>query len=333
MRLLDKFKDLFTDEEEVYETKEVEEAPIEEKNKLPTFMRNKIEKEEEEKKILEEQVNDKKETTNNDNKTLAEENIVSKEEQKFPFNFDDDDFIDTTVYSRSAVQKEREAEKRKEEIQAPSQTKLYSNKKDADKSKKFRPTPVISPVYGILDKNYKKEEVVSKEEDSYAIPRGSKKVDFESVRKKAYGTLTDDIKANMLCENCEFLKEIKNKKVERLSEDDLLYNMTTDDVLEDKNTSTREKKSYDDYDKFGVTYDIPPKRDTKKYDDVKIVNHALEETKTEKIEIKEVPEDKIDTQENKNQKQVSENKNNQKDLELTDDLFNLIDSMYKERND
>ena len=41
MKFLDKIKDLFSDEEEVIETKEVE---VEESvdHKLPTFMRNKI---------------------------------------------------------------------------------------------------------------------------------------------------------------------------------------------------------------------------------------------------------------------------------------------------
>ena len=44
MKFLDKIKDLFSDEEEVIETKEVE---VEESvdHKLPTFMRNKIEEE------------------------------------------------------------------------------------------------------------------------------------------------------------------------------------------------------------------------------------------------------------------------------------------------
>ena len=48
MKFLDKIKDLFSDEEEVIETQEIEiEEPEEEEkeHKLPTFMRNKIEEE------------------------------------------------------------------------------------------------------------------------------------------------------------------------------------------------------------------------------------------------------------------------------------------------
>ena len=44
MGLLNKLKDLFIDEEDTYETKEIEVEEKEEKNELPTFMRNKIEK-------------------------------------------------------------------------------------------------------------------------------------------------------------------------------------------------------------------------------------------------------------------------------------------------
>lgn len=323
MGLFDKIKDLFTDEEEIYETKEIE-VEDEEQHQLPTFMRNKIEKEEQENKILEEKIKKEEEQV-----AVLIENTPKKEEVKFPFNFDDEDFVEPTRYSRSIVQKEKSIEKVKEP-QVPT-IKPYSNKKETEKPKKFKPTPVISPVYGILDKNYRKEEVISKEEDAYAIQRASKKVDFESVRKKAYGTLSDDIKAN-LCENCELLKEIKvNKKIEKLTKEDLLYNMTIDEdeerveVASDNITLAEATENHDD---FGVTYEIPPRR-SRSDDEVKIVNHAEEEVVGEQVVVKETPVEV--KQEVTNNESLDEKK--AKDLELTDDLFNLIDSMYKERND
>ncbi len=326
MGLFSKIKDLLVDDEEVYETKEVEVEEKEEEHKLPTFMRNKIEKEEEEKKILEEKTQKKE---------PIKENIpeVKKEEKKFPFEFDDDDFIEPTRFSRVTVQKEKVVEKIVEPQPQPI-VKPYGNKKELEKPKKFRPTPVISPVYGVLDKNYKTDEVVSKEEDSYAIQRSSKKVDFEAVRKKAYGTLSDDIKNNMLCENCELLKEIKvSKKIERLSEEDLLYNMTVDDEDEVKKEDTNKditlEQAKENYEDFGVTYELPPKR-SRDDDEVKIVNHAEEEVVGEKVEVTEPVIEK----ENKNIVIEEEKKEDKKsELELTDDLFNLIDSMYKERDE
>jgi len=320
MGLFDKIKDLFTDEEEVYETKEIEVEEKEEENKLPTFMRNKIEKEEQELKTMED--------TNKEKEVAVLIEPPKKEENKLPHFFDDEDFIEPTRFSRSVVQKKNNMEKPVEPQAVV--VKPYGNKKELEKTKKFRPTPVISPVYGVLDKNYKTEEVVSKNEDSYEIQRPSKKVDFDTVRKKAYGSLSDDIKSN-LCENCEYFKEVKiTKKIERLSEEDLLYDMTVEeDVKEEVQEDITLKEASENYEDFGVEYEIPPQREKRHLDEVKIVNHADEEVIVEKVEVKEadnkeevlVDEEKI-TKEEKN-----------KDLELTDDLFNLIDSMYKERND
>ena len=61
-------------------------------------------------------------------------------------------------------------------------------------------------------------------------------------------------------------------------------------------------------------------------DEVKIVNHADNEVVGEKVEVNE-PIDEVVTEDKK------ETNDRKKDLELTDDLFNLIDSMYKERDD
>ena len=357
MGLLNKLKDLFIDEEDTYETKEIEVEEKEEKNELPTFMRNKIEKDEEENEIKEE----KKKEEEKQIAVLVEP--PKKEEKKFSFDFDDDDFVETSRLSRSAIKKERQVQvPTNNEINnnpvnnnvvntnTQSVVKPYGNKKELDKPKKFRPTPVISPVYGVLDKNYTKEEVVSKEEDSYTIQRPSKKVDFESVRKKAFGDLTDDIR-DSICENCEYLKEVKiNKKIERLSEEDLLYNLTTDEkenLKEEIDNDVKEEvkdeivnnieeelpdkditlgEAVENYVDYGVSYDIPPRRTKETEDEVKIVNHADNEVVGEKVEVIE-PIDEVVTEDKK------ETNDRKKDLELTDDLFNLIDSMYKERDD
>ena len=45
----------------------------------------------------------------------------------------------------------------------------YEEKATTAKSeeKKFKPTPIISPVYGILDKNYHKEDIVNKKNTEF----------------------------------------------------------------------------------------------------------------------------------------------------------------------
>ena len=50
-----------------------------------------------------------------------------------------------------------------------------------NETKKFKATPIISPVYGILDHNYSKDDVIVKTDI------GVKGPDLDSVRKKAYG--------------------------------------------------------------------------------------------------------------------------------------------------
>ena len=84
------------------------------------------------------------------------------------------------------------------------------------------------------------------------------------------------------------------------------------------------EEATENYYDFGVPYEIPPQREQRKNEEVKIVNHTLEDVVAEKIEVKEPVETPV-------KENLLEEKS--KDLELTDDLFNLIDSMYKERND
>lgn len=349
MKFFDKVKDLFSDEEEVVETEEIE-VEEKEEHKLPTFMRNKIEEEqkrEEAKKVKEEPVP----KTN----VISDREIVKTRTSSnfaFPIDMDDSDLVPDLRYSKQNVlQKEREKEKPVSE--------LYS-KKEEPKPKKFKPTPVISPVYGVLDKNYTKDEVKVQDESSYEIQRPSRKVDFETVRNKAFGTLTDDLK-NVMCENCELYQEVKitknaNKK-QTIDNSNLLASMTEEGPSEDISLGDAEDNYFD----FGVSYEPPKKEETKTVDitdEVKIVDHNEEEAKAEKIEVKEEPktrqttklkenkqklEDKDfleDTKEFENlthdEEDINEILKNTEDITQTDDsndIFNLIDSMYDDEED
>ena len=231
---------------------------------------------------------------------------------------------------------------------------LYS-KKEEPKPKRFKPTPVISPVYGVLDKNYTKDEVKLQDESSYEIPRASKKIDFETVRNKAYGSLTDDIRNN-LCENCELYQEVKiTKNADKKRDDDNLLS----DMLEERTSSENVSigDAEENYFDFGVSYE-QPKRDktevvinTNKVEldagdsDIKIVNHNMEESSAEKIEVKEeVPkrktpskklEDTIEFEkklvhDEEGADEILNNYTNDNAIDSDNDIFNLIDSMYDE---
>lgn len=368
MSFLDKIKDLFSDEEEVIETKEIE---VEDKKEdsLPTFMRNKIEEE----KKREEARKTKESIIATPVDVVSDREVVKTRTSgfTFPIEMDEDEPPKAFHANPNVLTRERKEKTVKE---------LYT-KKEEPLPKKFKPTPVISPVYGVLDKNYTKDEVKVQDEDSYEIQRPSRKVDFETVRNKAFGTLTDDIRNN-LCENCEYYKEVKiTKNYDKVKnsdlEKDLLNNMTEE--KEDISLGDAEDNYFD----FGVSYEPntnPPRREEKTpvinideveiNNDIKIINHNDEESKVEEIELKEEPvkkvkepvveddEDSIFLKPRKRparrvKEEVKEEIEDTKEFEkmthdeeditsilggedddipvaVSNDIFNLIDSMYDE---
>ena len=346
MGLFDKIKDLFMDE--VIDDEEME---LEEENKkiyeepkdvLPKVMRDNISREE-------------RGINFDELKSLKDENKITEDsvvEKKFSFPIDfEDEVAPSRVASRVTANKEieevrREIPKRevpKKEILKKEEPKkiveLYPKKEVVVEKPKFKPTPVISPVYGILDKNYTMEEVREKSEDTVEMKRPSKKVDFETVRKKAFGNLTDELKESLMCENCELYKEVK--RISSMSSDDLLYDMMVDDKVDEPVTI---EKAYDNYEDYGVAYE--PKREELKVDSHEVVNNTTiinnntEVTIAEKIEIEEkVIENKDNVEEvcrevvNDEFEKIPSRQENKKEHKVDEDFFKLIDSMYKERID
>ena len=349
MKFLDKIKDLFSDEEEVIETQEIEVEEAEEEHQLPTFMRNKIEEEqkrEEERKQREIQIQ------NPVREVVSDREIVrTRSNNNFSFPMDID--MDEPILEEPVIQRPTYSNQNVLQREVPREKKpgeLYS-KTEEPKPKTFKPTPVISPVYGVLDKNYTKDEVRVSDEKNYELQRPSRKVDFETVRNKAFGSLTDYIRNN-LCENCELYQEVKitkaaDLKLKQDKEEELLADIKEDISLGD---------AEDNYFDFGVDYEIPTREDakvsikrTRETEEIKIVNHNDEESTAEKIEVKEGPvvpkimetsleEQLEDTKEFEKITRDEESAN--MILEgLTDlneesspenDIFNLIDSMYDE---
>lgn len=342
MGLLDKLKDLFIDEitedEEVEleeENKEVYEQP---KDVLPKVMRDTIK--EDETALNQTSKLDLKLGTPDLPKPNPPKPELRENTSKFTFPIDfEEDYIPKRSNNVNVLtaQKEKVKEKKEKPVETPRTSTLYPKKEASKEKPKFKASPVISPVYGILDKNYKKEEVTVKDETTVIMKRPSKKVDFETVRKKAFGNLTDDLRDNLMCENCELYKEAK--RISSLKEDDLLYDMTIDE-----NAPVTIEKAYDNYEEFGVAYENPrtvkTEEPTNNIDSL-IVNHNEEPTTGELIEIKETSsptqeEVVLPSREEKN-KEVNEVVNDvNKDVakeKVDADFFELIDSMYKERID
>lgn len=333
MKLINKLKDLFIDVEETEEEEEEENiVPIEVKTKKEekeVVAPPKIESKEEARFKLPKVMRDSIESENNNKEDVLKLNedikprnddyremVPRSRSSMHNYNFDID-FEKVSNSNQNILNIEREKEKPKKVADLYADPKKDKAKQEV-KEKKFAPSPVISPVYGVLDKNYKTDELLSKSESSYEMQRHSKKIDFESVRRKAFGNLSDDIRNN-LCEDCELFKEVK--RLEKLNEEELLYDMTTEESTDShsKNADTIEE-AYDNYSDFGIEYntnnneviDVKPEEEK----EVKIVNHTDTYAESEKIEIKE-----------------QEKKEDNLDTKLSDDLFDLIDSMYKEGDD
>ena len=180
--------------------------------------------------------------------TKEEEPIVSdrelfKAEKTFDFpDFDDKEFesmkhlppkkepeieeeqttnmsINLIDYEKPKNIKRQNKEVKKEEIKG----RAYTTKVQ-EKEVKFKPSPVISPVYGILDKNYKKEDLIVEKKEK-------KTIDVDDVRKKAFGTLEEDLEKTLTKPVKKFYKEEIPKPKEEKSIEDLLEE-TAFDVID-----------------------------------------------------------------------------------------------------
>lgn len=347
MGLMDKFKNLFTDEEIIEEdsvdTVEIKEVKKEEEvNKLPTFMREKIEKEEKKSKLNLEDEEEKKvgKLDNVVEEAIELPKLEEKNSFKFPVDFSDSDFVETR--SRQSIhQRKQEVEKTNEmkpvraERQIKSEPKvadLYKDKRTEKENErpKFKATPIISPIYGVLDKNYTPGDIENSAGNNYEEKRHSKSVDFDSVRKKAYGNLTQEIKENLMCENCEYLKEAKEcrKETAKIQATEYSYEVLDEETSPSYKDVTLDEATENYYD-YGVEYEKQP--DTYQ-EEVKISNFEEDKPK------KEIPPVKssinlLSTLKKSMGDDVETTPKKEENLELTDDLFNLIDSMYDERNE
>ena len=91
----------------------------------------------------------------------------------------------------------RKEPERKPEYKSPNKinnnssgSRSYSSPASTNSERTFKPSPVISPVYGVLDKNYTKEEIRQRNE---YVRHNPSDMNVDSVRRKAFGTLEDEL--------------------------------------------------------------------------------------------------------------------------------------------
>jgi len=285
MGMLDKIKNLFYEEEVV----EVSKEKIKEEKKATI-----ITKEEDIEKMKDEM-----------DDVVSERDLLKSETTfKFPVIFEDEDFADMKKEEKKVVQPQNVRVETREQTTKYRKPTLDREviREVIEKPKKFKPSPVISPVYGVLNK--KDVDGSSSKSNSSSLEHTKEMViNFDTIRQKAYGSLTDDIE-NELAPRSKNIDEIEREIDSILGENNLLSDLEEEKAVEVNNVSIEEDASNEyNYSDFGVEYKI---------DNSESIDSDKETPK------KEV-EKNID---------VKEQTKKDKEVELTEDLFNLIDSMY-----
>ena len=123
---------------------------------------------------------------------VAESEVIKKEEKpSAPVFFDDTDFANL--------------EKQEEKRVTPKVESKYRIKEE--EKKVFKPTPIISPIYGVLDKNYHKEDITPKRRNPITTEYEKASLDIDKIRKKAFGTLEDDLETIIPSDDYEIVEE------------------------------------------------------------------------------------------------------------------------------
>ena len=315
------YEDVEDDEEVVVKEKPKKETKIDFKSLL-----KRQEKFDDEEELDIPEIKEKK------NEDLSERELF-KAERTFNFPMDLGDEIFDEEKEVTIIKEEKKRVERVPEVVRPVQrtnqntSSIYRNisreePKKEEETKHFRPSPVISPVYGILDKNYTVDDVVEKDLNKtkeFSIEK--KSVDFDTVRNRAYKELDEEI--------------------EKTLTGDIFYNLDNEEVKEEEINDDFDDDNdsviitYNDEDINEETSDIPlnEKEDVSSIQEEPIIESEsnIDESNEEddlvpdvKIEPKEEVKKVIKRSKKKEEPEIEEEK---------EDLFNLIDNMYSDEDD
>lgn len=236
------------------------------------------------------------------------EREIFKSEKTFNFPAFDEEEFESSMPRRTTNVMEHERKKFRDK----NSRKVEAVKKEEPKEEKtkFRPSPIISPVYGILDKNYTPEDITTRE----TIP---KTLDVDSVRKKAFGSLEDDIMEMPEVPKYPEInrdKEILEEKLEKARTIDELLKDSSDEILDVENSFSSTSFDTNDFSELNLENTLTNLSRTMNNDidkDLDVTIDSLgEDVPLEQPKMTAEEEDSLES-----------------------DLFDLIDSMYENRED
>lgn len=240
MKLLDKIKNAIFEDDEFEELEKTEEEKIREE---------KIDKQEEVvKKIDIERTIPKKIEIPKEEVNIQKEQKPLKREQlhrKTPVIFNEEDFI---MEEKKHVRKKAEV-KKVEEPKKP----LYGGYKEDKPKEKFKPSPIISPVYGfvgvspILEKP-RNEEISSFNEMKEKEQEKKHEVTLDAVRQKAFGLEQEDDDLGLLYDmkkdDTPAISKVTLGDAEEYFDDlGLEYNVDYKDSLKEKQNNIQSKST------------------------------------------------------------------------------------------
>ncbi|MBR4830828.1 MAG: hypothetical protein IKZ96_03580 [Bacilli bacterium] len=190
MGFLDKVKDFFYEDEDG--TNDVVIKPDKPKKENPFKIREKkeeiVKREPVEEKTQRIDIEYEEEKTNSD---LSERELFRSERTfNFPVDVDDEEEETSSGFT----------EQEKDEYFGPTSRLRFDEpvrKESSEELKtRFRPSPVISPVYGILDKDYNVDDVeeINKGDDHSLNKKIS---DYDTVRNKAYKEMDEELEKTL----------------------------------------------------------------------------------------------------------------------------------------
>lgn len=201
MKLFEKIKSILFDEEEV-------ELPV---------IKPELKKEYEAPKPREEYVEPKRETRSVEEELNERELFEAKQTFNFPAFLDEEkpkEKEEDLRRSRNLNILDYDKLKRRE--------KPVTSKTEEEPHKQFKPSPLISPVYGVVDGTIHKEVEIIREETIKKTTKINNSVIVEEVRNKAFGTLEDQIASTLDKPVNEFYDDDEDTKpIEELLINDL----------------------------------------------------------------------------------------------------------------
>ena len=282
-------------------------------NKMKSFLFDEVEDKEEKKESKREKRRKKELEEAFDSEPKFEE---PKVENTFDYDFDNDYVAPTTENDVIEITKSRTEKKEfkvpdltdddfffpeKEPVVEPEpiieqKPLLYQGSKRKEETRKFKPSPNISPVYGLLDENG--NTINDEKQITDTFSNNDDESSLDAVRKKAYGNLDEEL------ENT--LKRLSGKTIEEAEKEELDESLSREKKKEKKAKKIKEEMVKEE--KVEEEKDEPDEED---------------EMILPSVSFKEIDVDKAN--------EVTDDEDDEETKEQ--DLFNLIDTMYSKEDD